>query len=194
MALSEEPGAAPLPTESQPAGAREPRQMSSIEFLYNDMDDGIEVVRAIHNGGGSLDAAVEGPGVQDGIDRRPAVREVIDLEETADVEVVDRDDLFTREPELLQKAAALMGRLPFPELDVLIIGELGKNYSGSGMDPNVLGRMLIEASPEAFSATSTRELVWRDVVERLADVLRMAPEASPSCCNVWRMVLSKSAT
>ena len=69
-------------------------------------------------------------------------------EETAEVEVVDRDDLFTREPVLLEKARTLMGRLPFPAFDVLIIGELGKNYSGSGMDPNVLGRMLLEASPE----------------------------------------------
>jgi hypothetical protein len=41
-----------------------------------------------------------------------------------------------------------MGRLPFKALDVLVIGESGKNYSGAGMDPNVVGRMLIEASPE----------------------------------------------
>jgi hypothetical protein len=41
-----------------------------------------------------------------------------------------------------------MGRLPFAALDVLVIGECGKNYSGAGMDPNVVGRWLIEASPE----------------------------------------------
>jgi hypothetical protein len=70
-------------------------------------------------------------------------------EETAHVEVVDRDDLFAREAELLDQARGLMGRLPFPEIDTLIVGETGKNYSGSGMDPNVLGRMLIEATPEA---------------------------------------------
>lgn len=69
-------------------------------------------------------------------------------EETAEIEVVDRDDLFTREPELLEKSRTLMGRLPFANVDALIVGELGKNYSGSGMDPNVVGRMLIEASPE----------------------------------------------
>jgi hypothetical protein len=69
-------------------------------------------------------------------------------EETSHVEVVDRDDLYDREPVLLEKASKLMGRLPFAALDVLVIGELGKNYSGSGMDPNVVGRMLIEATPE----------------------------------------------
>ncbi|AMV29956.1 hypothetical protein VT84_36525 [Gemmata sp. SH-PL17] len=70
-------------------------------------------------------------------------------EETAKLEVLDRDDLWDREPVLLEEARALMGRLPFKGADVLIIGECGKNYSGAGMDPNVIGRMLIEATPEA---------------------------------------------
>ena len=70
-------------------------------------------------------------------------------EETAHVEVVDRDDLYAREPVLLEQASKLMGRLPFKGMDVLVIGETGKNYSGAGMDPNVIGRMLVEATPEA---------------------------------------------
>lgn len=69
-------------------------------------------------------------------------------EQTAKLEVVDRDDLWNREPVLLIEARKLLGRLPFKALDVLVIGECGKNYSGAGMDPNVVGRMLIEASPE----------------------------------------------
>jgi hypothetical protein len=69
-------------------------------------------------------------------------------EETAHVEVVDRENLWEREPQLLEQARQLMGRIPFPALDVLIVGECGKNYSGAGLDPNVVGRMLIEASPE----------------------------------------------
>jgi hypothetical protein len=69
-------------------------------------------------------------------------------EETAKLEVVDRDDLWEREPVLLDEARKLLGRLPFKALDVLLIGACGKNYSGAGMDPNVVGRMLIEASPE----------------------------------------------
>ncbi len=69
-------------------------------------------------------------------------------EETARLEVVDRDDLWDREPVLLEEARKLMGRLPFKELDVLVVGECGKNYSGAGLDPNVVGRWLIEATPE----------------------------------------------
>jgi hypothetical protein len=71
------------------------------------------------------------------------------IEETAYVEVIDCDDLLEREPPLQEESKRLMGRIPFPTLDVLIVGECGKNYSGAGMDPNVVGRMLIEASPEA---------------------------------------------
>ena len=54
---------------------------------------------------------------------------------------------FTREPVLLKEAFTLMGRLPFKQIDCLVVGECGKNYSGAGIDPNVVGRLLIEAHP-----------------------------------------------
>ncbi|GCE22908.1 hypothetical protein [Dictyobacter kobayashii] len=34
-----------------------------------------------------------------------------------------------------------MPRLPWNDLDVLIVDEMGKNISGAGMDPNIIGRM-----------------------------------------------------
>jgi hypothetical protein len=70
-------------------------------------------------------------------------------EETAHVEVIAKEELFAKEPPLLVRAKAIMGRIPFKEIDCLVVGECGKNYSGAGIDPNVVGRMLIEASPEA---------------------------------------------
>lgn len=69
-------------------------------------------------------------------------------EETAEVQVLPREEILDREPPLLGKARAMMGRLPFRQIDCLIVGECGKNYSGAGIDPNVVGRLLIEASPE----------------------------------------------
>ncbi len=69
-------------------------------------------------------------------------------EETAHLQVVDRDEVLELEPGLLDRARGLMGRLPFDELDMLVVGELGKNYSGAGLDPNVIGRLFIEAAPE----------------------------------------------
>lgn len=56
------------------------------------------------------------------------------------------------EPELLRQAKAHMPRLYPPNLDVLIVDRIGKNYSGSGMDPNVTGRFYsreIQAVPAA---------------------------------------------
>src|SRR5262245_22646064 len=77
-------------------------------------------------------------------------------EQTAKLQVVDRDELFDVEPRLLEEARRLMGRLPFEQLDLLVIGEIGKNYSGAGIDPNVVGRLLIEAQPEEPSPAITR--------------------------------------
>lgn len=45
-----------------------------------------------------------------------------------------------QEKALLQRAYSLMPRFPFPEIDALIVEEMGKNISGVGMDPNVIGR------------------------------------------------------
>jgi hypothetical protein len=69
-------------------------------------------------------------------------------EETAHLQVLDRDDIIEQEPLLLERARGLMGRIPFDELDVLVVGEIGKNYSGAGLDPNVIGRLFIEGAPE----------------------------------------------
>lgn len=77
-------------------------------------------------------------------------------EETARLQVVDRGELLDVEPKLLEESATLMGRLPFDQLDLLIIGEIGKNYSGAGIDPNVVGRLLMEGHPEPEKPRITR--------------------------------------
>lgn len=58
----------------------------------------------------------------------------------ARVEAMAGPQFASREPELFRQARAWMARLPFEQIDVLIIDEMGKNISGSGMDPNVIGR------------------------------------------------------
>jgi hypothetical protein len=77
-------------------------------------------------------------------------------EETAQLQVVERENLLEIEPGLLEQARQLMGRLPFDQLDLLVIGEIGKNYSGAGIDPNVVGRLLIEGQEEFASPRITR--------------------------------------
>jgi hypothetical protein len=61
-------------------------------------------------------------------------------DETALVEAVLPDDFEQREEELLALARRWLARLPFAEADLLIIDEIGKDVSGSGMDTNVVGR------------------------------------------------------
>jgi hypothetical protein len=60
--------------------------------------------------------------------------------ETAKLEVLRTPDILTREHELLAEAARLLPRLPFDDIDLLVIDQIGKNISGTGMDSNVTGR------------------------------------------------------
>src|SRR5437899_3334598 len=60
--------------------------------------------------------------------------------ETAKLAVVPPQAIETIERDLLVEARNLMPRLPFEEIDLLIVDYLGKNISGAGMDPNVTGR------------------------------------------------------
>jgi hypothetical protein len=57
------------------------------------------------------------------------------------------------EPEahLLLAAKAIMPRLPFDDLDVLVVQDMGKDISGEGADPNVIGRFYITGVPEPES-------------------------------------------
>ena len=52
------------------------------------------------------------------------------------------------ERELLEMSRGLTPGLPFREVDVLVVDEMGKNISGTGMDTNVIGRLRIPGKPE----------------------------------------------
>ena len=59
--------------------------------------------------------------------------------EPAEIAVLAGDRIFEEEPELLRKAKALQPSIPFDDLDLLIVQEMGKNISGTGMDTNIIG-------------------------------------------------------
>ena len=61
-------------------------------------------------------------------------------DETARIEAVEPLQFETREPQLLALAREWMARLPFDAVDMLVIDRIGKNISGVGFDPNVVGR------------------------------------------------------
>jgi hypothetical protein len=61
-------------------------------------------------------------------------------DETALIEIIPAERMAEREPDLQAQAKAMMPQLPFDEIDVLVIDEMGKNISGAGFDPNITGR------------------------------------------------------
>ena len=61
-------------------------------------------------------------------------------DETAVIEAIKPEEIEARERKLLAVAKEMMPRLPFNEIDLLIVDEMGKNISGTGIDPNVTGR------------------------------------------------------
>ena len=61
-------------------------------------------------------------------------------DETGHIEAFNAASLEEGERRLLKDAREWMARLPFKQIDVLVVEEIGKNISGSGMDTNVIGR------------------------------------------------------
>jgi hypothetical protein len=82
-------------------------------------------------------------------------------DETAIIEAVAPGELIDRELSLFQQARALMPGLPADELDVLVVDEMGKNFSGAGMDVNVIGRVRVQGLPEFSSPRIGRIVVLR---------------------------------
>jgi lactate racemase-like protein len=62
------------------------------------------------------------------------------LHQTARVIAVPAEQIEQQERKLLDEARRLMPRLPFDEVDLLIVDEMGKNLSGTGLDTNVIRR------------------------------------------------------
>ena len=71
--------------------------------------------------------------------------------ETCKVVALEPSEFEAAELKLLKEAKGLLARLPFRELDLLVVEEIGKNISGVGMDTNVTGRFWMpgESDPDA---------------------------------------------
>ncbi len=61
------------------------------------------------------------------------------FDDTNQISVMTNEEIPAHEPNLLKYAFSLMPRILVDETDVLIVKEIGKNFSGSGMDPNITG-------------------------------------------------------
>jgi hypothetical protein len=83
-------------------------------------------------------------------------------DETLRLSVLPAEAILAEEPALLDLARTHMPRLPLEDIDLLLVDRLGKDVSGVGMDPNIIGRLGIRGEPEPASPR-IRAIVVRDL-------------------------------
>jgi hypothetical protein len=117
-------------------------------------------------------------------------------DETALIRGLLPREIVASERALLRKAKELAPRLPFDEIDVLIVDEIGKNISGSGMDTTVIGRFynIVASEPlkpkikRIFARSLTAESMGNATGVGLADFIhrdladRIDPLATATNC------------
>ena len=85
-------------------------------------------------------------------------------DETAFIDLLKPEEIVKKEKVLLKKAKELIPFLPFNQIDILIVDEIGKDISGAGMDTNVIGRNLFIGGTKSNKPKITRIFV-RDITE-----------------------------
>jgi hypothetical protein len=86
-------------------------------------------------------------------------------EQTALIRAVRPGDFEASEKQLLQQAVRWMARLPFDSAHVLVVDEIGKNISGTGMDTNVIGRKYNDHSAVGDERPSIKRIIVRGLTE-----------------------------
>ena len=96
------------------------------------------------------------------------------LDETELVQAVRAEEFETHEKRLLQMAIDKMARLPFDEAHVLLVDEIGKNISGTGMDTNVVGRKYNDHAAVEGETPRIKRIVVRG----------LTPETHGNACGI----------
>jgi hypothetical protein len=109
------------------------------------------------------------------------------------------DAFLETDTRLLRLSKAHFATIPFQTLDVLIVDELGKNVSGAGMDPNVIGHWRIHQAPKTpdfrriVVLSLTKESMGNGLGIGLADFTteRFAREYDPAATYVNLLTASE---
>lgn len=88
------------------------------------------------------------------------------------IEGMTKDEIFEKEPELLKIAKSSMPSIGIPEIDILVIEEIGKDISGFGMDPNIVG--LIGPKADEPSVPKIGKVI----------VLRLSEKSHGNACGI----------
>jgi hypothetical protein len=87
------------------------------------------------------------------------------LDQTAKIQAVAPSEFEDREKELLVLAKKWMPQLPFKTADILLLDQIGKNISGSGMDTNVVGRKFHDHEAAENEWPKIKRIIIRDLTE-----------------------------
>lgn len=73
-------------------------------------------------------------------------------DKTYKIAALKPEEIAEEEPKLLKEAHSKMASILFPDCDVLIIDEMGKNISGEGSDPNIAGTFAVTTASGGIQA------------------------------------------
>jgi hypothetical protein len=82
---------------------------------------------------------------------------------TRTIKAIPAESLLDEEPALLDEARAHMPSILLSPFDVLLVDEIGKNISGSGMDPNITGRF---PTADVTGGADAQRCVVLDITEQ----------------------------
>lgn len=80
------------------------------------------------------------------------------------IKAVKATNILEEEPKLLELAKKMMPRIMVPEIDVLVVERIGKDISGAGMDPNIIGRTT-KGKLSNFDGPDIKRIVVLDLSE-----------------------------
>ncbi|MBP1766850.1 MAG: hypothetical protein H6P98_965 [Candidatus Aminicenantes bacterium] len=87
---------------------------------------------------------------------------------TAKLRALEAEDIEAEEKTLLKEAKGMAPRLPFDDVDLLIVDEIGKEISGTGMDTKVVGRILLPLLSREPASPRVRRIVACDLTDHTA--------------------------
>ena len=132
---------------------------------------------------------------------RPCAKNPAAPNPTAKIAAVPSVTLEPDEMKLLGQARRLMPRLPYSEVDLLIVDEMGKNLSGSGLDTNVIRReadgSFIKPGAETVRRIYVRSLhphsygnaVGIGLADFIHERLLQAMDSKATWVNVWKFMV-----
>ena len=94
-------------------------------------------------------------------------------DQTAELHAIPAAEVLAREPKLIERHYHYFPRLPLDHINVLVVDEMGKTYSGTGMDTNVIG----------YRAVRDGEDLTKPVIHQIA-ALNLSPKSQGNAIGV----------